>query len=291
MNIVELLAEYNIPTAPEGHEHTRSGWAQVDCPFCSPGSGRFRLGINIQHVYGSCWSCGYHSVPSVLKMLLGVRWDQAKKLLDGIQHERVEKIVHHGHYKPPAGVGPLLSAHKNYLRDRGFNPHELEHLWDIQGIGIAARLSWRIFIPIIHHGQTVSWTTRTISREKNVERKYLSAGLEEESLPHKHLLYGEDYCRHAIIVVEGPIDVWGGGPGFAATFGLSFTSEQVARIASYPVRAICMDAEPEAQKTAKELADRLSCLPGETYNVTLDSKDPGEATQREIQRLRKEILE
>jgi hypothetical protein len=290
MNIIELLDEYHIPHREEGHEHCRPGWVQIECPFCSPDSGRFRLGINIQHVYSNCWTCGSKPIQSVLKTILGVRWDEAKKLLAGIKPERMEeRIVHTGRYTEPDGVGDLLRPHKNYLRGRGFDCGELERLWHIRGIGIATRLSWRIFIPILHHGKPVSWTTRKIAGDG--ERKYLSASPSEEAIEHKHLLYGEDYCRHAIVVVEGPIDVWGIGPGAVATFGLSITNEQVSRIASYPVRAICLDNEPEAQDVARTLAGHLSCLPGETYNIVLDSKDPGEAKQKEIQRIRREILE
>jgi hypothetical protein len=32
-------------------------------------------------------------------------------------------------------------------------------------------------------------------------------------------------------------------------------------------------------------------MPGETYNIVLDSKDPGEAKRKEIMKIRKEILE
>ncbi len=289
MNILELLDEYHIHHREEGHEHCRPGWTQLDCPFCSPDSGRFRLGINIEHVYGNCWHCGSKSIRLILRTILRLRWEEVDKLLQGIKPERVERTVHEGHYTEPSGVVGLLGPHKTYLKERRFDYPELERLWHIRGIGIAPRLSWRIFIPITLHGKAVSWTTRKISGDP--DRKYLSASEEEESIPHKHLLYGEDYCRHAIVVVEGPIDVWGGGPGFAATFGLSYTAEQVARIAAYPVRAVCFDNEPEAQDVARGLTKDLSCLPGETFNIVLDSKDPGEAKRKEILRIRKEILE
>jgi len=289
MNIVDLLNEYRIENRTEGHEHCRSGWAQIDCPFCSPNSGRFRLGINTHYVYANCWTCGAKSITSVLKALLGTRWKDAKVLLQNIRPERPEKIVHTGRYAEPMGVMGMLTPHKIYLRDRGFDATELERLWFLRGIGISSRLSWRIFIPILLHGQAVSWTTRTIGNGDH--GKYLSAAPDEESVSHKSILYGEDYCRHAIVVVEGPADVWGGGPGFAATLGLSVTSEQVERITKYPVRALCFDNEPQAQKVQKEMADRLACFPGETYTITLDSKDPGEAKRKEILRIRKEVLE
>lgn len=289
MNVLDLLQEHRIDYRTEGHEHCRPGWAQLDCPFCSAGSGRYRLGINLTYAYGNCWHCGSHSLPSILMILLHIPFREAKKLAEGVEGERTERVVHHGHYAEPYGVTGLLGAHKIYLRNRGFCYQELERLWYIRAIGIAPRLSWRIFIPILLHGVPVSWTTRTLS--KNPEQKYLSAPLEDESIPHKHLLYGEDYCRHACVVCEGPLDVWGIGPGAVATFGLSYTSEQLARISRYPVRAICFDNEPSAQRVAKDLMDKLSTLTGETYNITLDSKDPGEATQREIRRIRKTILE
>ena len=289
MNFIDLFNEHHIPNRTEGHEHCRSGWVQIDCPICSPDSNRFRLGINLKYTYASCWHCGYFPLTKLLVTLLHIRYDDAKKMLQGVRPERVEKIIHDGHYTEPDGVVGLLGPHKKYLKDRGFNYPELERLWHIRGIGIVPRLSWRIFIPILHHGQAVSWTTRKLSDDP--ERKYLSAELHEESIPHKHLLYGEDYCRHAVVVVEGPIDVWGGGPGFAATFGLSYSNEQVLHIASYPIRAICFDNEPEAQDVARELVGHLSAMPGETYNIVLDSKDPGEAKQKEIMRIRKEILE
>ena len=34
MTLAELLQEYNVPTSPDGHKHTRQGWNHVDCPWC-----------------------------------------------------------------------------------------------------------------------------------------------------------------------------------------------------------------------------------------------------------------
>jgi DNA primase len=289
MNIIELLSEYNIDYRTEGHEHCRTGWVQIDCPFCSAESLRYRMGINLQYGYANCWHCGHKSLNYILVKLLKISFKAVEKLTGKIQHERIEKIKHTGTYQEPSHIGKLTLTHKQYLRSRGFNTQQIKKLWHIRALGIAPRLQWRIFIPIIYHGQRVSWTTRSLNNKQ--KGKYISASPEEESIPHKHLIYGEDYCRHSIVVVEGPLDVWAGGPGFGALFGLSYTSKQVERISKYNTRAICFDNQPEAKRIAKKLTNDLSVYPGETYNITLDSKDAGEAKQYELERIRKEVLE
>ena len=118
--------------------------------------------------------------------------------------------------------------------------------------------------------------------------------MDQEAVNHKTLIYGADFCRHAIVVVEGPLDTWAIGPGAGALCGTGFTRAQVLAISRFPVRAICFDALPDAQKTARELCNLLRVLPGETYNVVLDSKDPGEAlttNPRELRQLRKHFLD
>ena len=88
----------------------------------------------------------------------------------------------------------------------------------LQGIGLHPRLPWRLFIPIHSHGRPISWTTRSIGTKD--KKKYITASPAEEAAPHKQTLYGLDYCRHTVIVVEGPLDAWNIGPGAAATYGL-----------------------------------------------------------------------
>jgi DNA primase len=173
-----------------------------------------------------------------------------------------------------------------YLSKRGFDYKEIQWLWQIKGIGIAERkLMWRLFIPVLHNNEVVSWTTRSI--RDNTKYKYISAGPEQELLPHKNILYGSDYARHTVIIVEGPLDVWRIGPGAVATFGTAFTKQQVLALLKYPRRVVCYDNEKEAQDQALKLCDALGVFGGETLNVTLESKDPDEAKPKEIKRLRK----
>jgi len=290
MKFKDILQEYNIPIAPAGHHHAREGWIQIDCPYCGRDSQGWHMGYSIEGNFVNCWRCGSHRLINTVMEITGLSYREVKKLLDDLETEHFEREKPLGKLVLPTGIKDLHSAHKKYLYNRGFKWRKLVHVWKIFGIGIAPRLSWRIFIPIHYHGEVVSWTTRSISNNLKIVR-YISAGENEEAMPHKELLYGEDFARHAVIVVEGIFDVWRIGPGAVATFGSGYSQEQLERIAKYPTRAICFDNEPEAQRRAKKLVNDLSVFPGETYNVILDMKDAAEESSKNIKRLRKEILE
>lgn len=247
------------------------------------------MGYSIAGNYVNCWRCGGHPLINTVMVLTNLTYNEVKKLLDDLETEHFEKPKTLGKLIIPTGIKKIRSAHIQYLHSRGFDWKKIEHIWKIQGIGIASRLSWRIWIPIHHHGKTISWTTRSISHNPKITR-YISASEDEEAIPHKKLLYGEDFARHAIIVNEGPINVWRIGPGAVATFGSGYSIEQLERMSKYSIRAICFDNEPEAQKRARKLVNDLSVFPGETYNVILDAKDAAEESRENIERLRKEIL-
>ena len=291
MKFKDILSEYNIPIGPMSHYHCREGWINIDCPYCSSDSQGWYMGYSIEGNFVNCWRCGSHRLVDTLMELTKLSYNEVKKLLDDLERprfERKEKPL--GKLVLPTGIKKLHSAHKYYLRDRGFNWKEMERIWKIWGIGIASKLSWRIWIPIHYHGETVSWTTRSISNNPSITR-YISAGEDEEAMPHKELLYGEDFARHAVIVVEGIFDAWRIGQGAVATFGSGYSMEQLERIAKYPIRAICFDSEIEAQKRARKLSNDLSVFPGDTYAVALDKKDAAEESEENIRRLRKEVLE
>jgi len=290
MKFQDILTEYNIPIAPEGHHHCRPNWIQIDCPFCGKDSQKWHLGYSVENNFFNCWRCGSHNIITTLVEITNKRYYQIKQMLDGLDIPRIKREKSKGRLILPRGIKKLRSAHIKYLRSRGFDWQKLEQLWGIQGIGVASKLSWRIFIPIIYHSQIVSWTTRSVLGNKYVSR-YISAGEKEESIPHHELLYGEDFARGAIIVNEGVTNAWRIGPGAVATFGVGYSQKQLEHISRYLIRAICFDNEPEAQKRARKLVNDLSVFPGDTFNVVLDEKDAAEESNENIKRLRKEILE
>jgi len=292
MTFQELLEQLHIPTAPSGHHHTRQGWIQIDCPFCARDSHKWHMGYSIEGNFTNCWRCGSHSVFETIQA-----YDASREAYILIQQLKKIKPTK----KPTKAIGkfqkplnlqrrPCL-AHKKYLKKRGFDYKEIQALWKIQYVGIGSSLRWRIWMPIYYQAQIVSWTSRSIG-ERTPGPRYISAKPTQESLQHQTLLYGEDYCRHAIVIVEGPCDVWNIGPGAVATFGTNMSSEQVLKMTAYPVRAVCFDPEPEAQKKARELRDRLSVYPGETMWIELpEGKDPGNLNRKEVNKIRKAVLE
>ena len=209
MNILDLLKSLNVETADASHHHVQSGWIGVDCPYCSPRSYKFRLGFEIKTGRSNCWNCGLVKGFDVLKKLganpndLSGMWD---KLFSKSIKQRATKSNHTGFLKNPSNVGPLLEMHRRYLIDRKCDPDQLSTVWNIGGLGITGNLKYRVFIPIFDRfGNQISWTSRTLATDDSVLR-YISAPLEHETTPHKHVLYGSHLARHTIVIVEGPTD-------------------------------------------------------------------------------------
>lgn len=287
--IEHILEDMGVPHVGSEHKHGRPGWVQIDCPHCGPGTQKFHLGISLTTGAAACWRCGKQNTAKVLALSSGQTFRSIRQALDDATLVAAP-IRPRGRLRCPKGIEPLGAAHRAYLQGRGFCPDTVATLWGVQGIGQTGRHRWRLFIPIQQHGRTVSWTTRSI--QPQARARYMSAANEDEAVPHKELLYGADYARHAITIHEGPLDVWAVGPGAVATCGTGFTDSQLAAMARYPVRVVCFDAGTAAQRRARELADMLSVYPGETHNVQLETgEDPAEAERAEIKELREAFLE
>ena len=277
-----------MPHVGADHKHGRPGWVQVDCPWCGT-HGKYHLGISLSTGASACWVCGKHNTAKAIALITGRPQGRIREMLDGAAMAEPE-VRRTGTLAVPAGVGPLGPGHRTYLRRRGFDADQVAELWGVGGIGNAARLRWRLYVPIRHHNETVSWTTRSIKPRET--QRWVSAGYEEEAMHHKDILYGADYAGHGIVIHEGPTDVWATGPGAVATCGTGFTEAQLLAMSKYPVRAVCFDNGAAAQRRARELADMLAGFPGTTHNVVLETgDDPADADPAEIKELREAFLE
>lgn len=287
MTVLELLQQYEIPHKLSGeHHHVTSKFVGVDCFDCSPESGKYKLGISLAGGFASCWTCGNKGMAYVLSRLTRLHKDKIREIIEVPKLSRIEEKS--GKLKLPYGLKELSTCHKRYLKKRRFNPDELEHLYKLRGLNLAVDLSWRIFIPVLHRTKTVSWTTRTIV--DGVEPRYIAARPEQEAIKAKSLLYGEDFARHRIIIVEGHFDMMRIGPGCVATGGLGYTRSQLQRMAGYLERTIIFDNEVNAQQRAKRLMADLSSFPGKTNTVQIDAPDPAEMKPVDVQLVRESFL-
>lgn len=290
MNPRDVLHELGINFLEAGeHHHAHSGWLQMDCT-CSPGSGRYRLGLHLSRVYLNCWICGRLPLIPTLAELSGRSSYEVALLFRGVHRDFTIKDLPKSNLELPPGLCDLKAPHKAYLDARRFDEAVLRKLWKVKGIDQrGGLLAWRLFIPIHKQGLIVSWTARsTGDRHKD---KYRTAKPEQEAVSHKSLLFGHDYVRHAVIVHEGPFDVFRTGPGAVATLGISYSRQQLAWLSKIPVRVVCFDSEPEAQRRAERLCEDLACFPGVTHRVVLDAHDAGSAPDREITKLQAMLKE
>lgn len=288
---LQILDELGVPYKLHGQSpQVTQGWAGIECPWCGKGTGKQGLGYNLERGFLTCWKCGPHGVVSAVMELTGLPFRQVKKLLGDLEYDRAKDVGPRGKLVLPKGVGPLLKCHKDYLRGRGFDWRELAATWGVQGIGLEAKLAWRLFIPIRYENEVVSWDTRSITDAH--EGRYRAAGVLEEAVPRKSLLYGEDMAGNTVLVNEGYFDAWAIGPGAVATMGTGYSRAQVLRLSRFPVRVVVFDNEPEAQKRARRLCDELSVFPGETHNAVFETgKDASRADPAEVRELRRAFLD
>ncbi len=292
-SILETLTRFDVPFRTSDQDtHATAGWVQVECPYCEKGSGKFHLGINLLNHATNCYKCGRHSTVGVLVELTGQPYAICRQLLEEVGKapgRLIRTTEPSGRLRIPFGVEALRRPHRTYLEGRGFNPDYIAQMWEVQGISIAPRLGWRLWIPIHRQGRIVSWTTRAIGNDKV---RYKSAPVQDEAIPARHLLYGSDYVRHSVIVCEGPTDVWRIGPGAVATMGIQYSREQMLLLAEYPVRAICFDKGRIAQRQSEKLVHELLGFPGETYAIEIETgQDVADAEQGEIDAIRGMFLE
>ncbi len=291
--IADILQEHGVEFKKHGdHHHTSRNWINVDCPFCSPRSHRWRMGLRPDRPGTHCWACGWHGTLETIRELIGCTDNEARRIvsvtrlardmtIDTSQRKKRRKT------RLPASVSRMGVGHRKYLRQRGFDPRVLSYRYDIQGIGLHSRLSWRLFIPVFNaNRRLVTWTSRATS--ENAIKKYIAASVEESEVPIHDCLYGIELCdRDSIVVHEGPFDVWRTGPGSVALMGVDWTTAQLEQLAKFENRFVCLDIDELGRYRARRLTKELSAFPGTTTMLTLETaNDIAEANQVEVESIR-----
>lgn len=297
MDILRLYQDYHIPHQTEGHKHCRPGWANTECPFCTGNPG-LHLGVTLDGSHFYCWRCGWKPVYKALARLLNVDETEVREIVrryggrSRAAPEPAVQIRRHAH-RLPSGTGPMAEQHRRYLRQRRFDPDELERVWGLLGTGPIAPLDHidykhRILIPINWNGKRVSFTSRDITERHHL--RYLSCPKERELIDHKHILYArQETWTDVGIAVEGPADAWRLGPMAFATFGIEFTNWQTTAIARAFRRVVVVfDDDSQAQIQASKLVSELRFLGVRSVAREIVG-DPGAMSQDEADFLVKDV--
>ncbi len=300
IDFVSLCRDNGLDFITEGHHHCSTGWCQLHCPYCSNGDHGFHLGFNIENQNFSCWKCGgKKTIPTYERLLRTSDRREVfrvlnKYQLNGSNTQEIKKKP-----KPrkrrcpePPGLGDLQRQHKLYLKRRGFSFKRLAREWGLKGTcHLSLEWNWRIIAPVKdEEGDVCAYNGRII--KDGVKPKYRLTKNDDITINPDSLLYGIDKVdvNKGVVIVEGMTDSWRMGFGAVATLGIKWTNAQANILRKFPKRFVMYDDAPDAQKQAKSLAKYLSAFPGETEVITGIEGDPGELSQKEADRIMKELL-
>lgn len=294
-DIIRFCRDFHIPYDDSGAEVTE-GWINIRCPFCG---GKHHLGVSTRNGSISCWRCGRHKTPELLRRFFAGRTvsvsDIMQRYLKTIPSDKspVFRGEMSGFQKTcqvPTHAGPLSTLHRRYLEGRKFDPDEITRVWGILGTGPFGDYKYRIIAPITLDGFLVSYQGRDITGKQKL--RYKACAIKDEAVHHKHILYGVDLLigRRAV-VVEGITDAWRLGAGAIATFGTAYTREQERFIAERLDEAFLLfdSSDDHAVSQMQQLGERLSLVMDKVEMVQTDWKDPGEAPQEEADALMAEL--
>lgn len=305
-----LCEDYSVAMAPHNHKHSRSGWVNVSCPFCTGSHDGYHLGYCATEAYFKCWRCGWHPHWEVVAALTGC----ARGAADGIltkyrtrvselpleQRAPQEPILRPKVCKLPPGCAKLgaerwTDAHRRYLTHRKYDSDQIANTWRLVCAGaLAGTYRWRVIAPIYFQGRLVSYQGRDITGRSPL--RYRACAKERETRDHKTCLYGYDEAVASgydkVVVVEGITDVWRIGVGAVATFGIEYTAAQRLLLArTFKSVAVLFDEDCAAQAKARALANELRIMGLRAQLVDLpECEDPGLMSQALVRELRENIL-
>jgi 5S rRNA maturation endonuclease (ribonuclease M5) len=300
MNIEQLYRDFGIPYATEGHKHTRDGWINIACPFCTGNAG-LHLGFHLEDEYYVCWRCGGHSITDTLAKVLNMSYKEIPGIIRQysgkvvVRHTKEQKVRLKAFKLPEPLLPDFTAAHINYLIRRGFDPDEIKQEWKVQASGMYCKLDkldfkWRLIIPIYWNGKIVNFQGRDITDK--APQKYLACPEERELINIKKTLYGQQQYWHNLgIGVEGVTDVWKIGRAGVGLYGVKYKPTQVRLIAKQFKRFfVLFDPDRAGQTKARQLVAELRFRGVEAYNYKLPEEvDPGSLSYENARVLVKEL--
>lgn len=271
------------------------GWTGIACPACEDRSSHGGIAPNGE--FYSCFKCGHKShVTGLIRLLEDCSWSKAKEIYQSFSDslflpDYAAKREHAAKVEwPPIGVkAHLPKLHTEYLKSRGYDPKQLEELFKIKGVYQVGDFKYRIIIPVYHNGKLVSYLGRDVTGQQKLKYKNLSISKSVVSI--KDCVYNIDSVHNKAIICEGVFDAWRFGHAAVAMFGLLYTQRQVQILSRKLKEAIiCFDNEKVAQEQADKLAEELSYAGVKVSILHIDTKDPGEMSQKEANEIRQYLF-
>lgn len=299
INIEKLLEDYNIT-----YSDKEIGWLQVQCPYCisSTTGSKKHGGFNLTDQFYNCRKCGWHPLEKIFSSLTDIAPAKIKSLIKEYEEEKrkpsiKKKKIEADKFSLPKYSKKMGKQHRDYLKNRKFDPNKLEQEWGLLGTDRHGDYKFRIVAPIFLNGKIVSFQTRDITNKS--EMRYKVCKTEDEIVHHKHILYGIDKLQSTkhkdrCIIVEGVTGSWRLGAGCLATFGVGFTQQQILFLAERKIKLAFIMFDPE--EIAQERASQLSCILSglgveiKIVDISKDANDPGELSQKQADIISKELL-
>lgn len=296
IDIEKIFENKNITYKTSGNHHTRSGWIQICCPYC--GDETFHMGYNIENGYFNCYRCGWKPFWPTMEMLTGEHRNTLK-------HE-IYQIPEKTHTKTPncgfrCSLPPLTKKvgkpHILYLQSRNF-VLKCVSVWNLMGTLYDPKYGNRIVAPIYknstnHTNNNIDcWLARDITGKSKY--RYLNCPDNCATIPIKSTIYGQwiypPEKNKNVIITEGATDVWRFGIGAVATYGVSYTMEQLQILKQYKNKYIMYDNDEAGINAAQKLANDLAAFDGDVEIINYDANDVAELSQHCAELIKMELL-
>jgi len=292
MDYLKLFNDFNLPV---DLSRIKRNWINVQCPYC--GDTSYHLGININYNFINCFKCGGHNLRMTLSKLLNIPQNTLSGILEPYQTKN--KILTRLNEKEKLNKDsielpnfPLSKLETDYLLSRHFNPNELIKNYNIQGGGWYGDWKNRIIIPIYLGGKLISWTSRTIIKDKEPRYKNLENHL--SVIDPKKIFFNLDNCyENYVVLLEGPFDVLRFGDNSICGFGITLTITQILFLSErFKKVYILFDNQRIAQRKAKKYGLVLQGHGIDTFLIDISDKgykDIGDMPPYKIKKLKKEL--
>lgn len=290
VDIRALLDHINVPYYESG-KNVSTGWIGVNCPMPDCDDPSNHMGINLKSPVCTCYKCGKKgNYLTYLAAEVG-NWGKAIELIKKFtpielkmyQDPIEENNISYVNLPEEADKNPS-KYQINYLKNRGFDPKELDILCDLYYCSPIGDWANRIIVPIYKRNKLVTFTSVDIAKDSKLRYKHLS---KEKSIIHtKNNLYGIEQCTgRNIIVVEGFFDKLRIGAGCVCTFGTKVTPEQKRLLTKFSKVIVLFDGDKAGWINGRKLAVDISAFT-EVELITLNEGiDPDDLSKEEIKQL------